>query len=178
MILIASFRNSSTDSVTSIAGIGTWTIVPGSRSVSTADGRVSELWQCLNITSTGNALTITQTGTGTIAVVAIEIATTIGHFAFDSASATQEATASSSPAVGAPIKTNGSKDFVLSYVSSLAFQTFGPPSAPLIDSGNTDYHGNPYYYALNLPPQTFTPTTVVTGTPGAFHWSTGAWTTV
>ena len=177
VILVFNFRNSATDSITSITGLGTATQVPGARSVSTADGRTSDMWQCLNVPGGVTSVTINQTGTGTITVIGTEVATTIGHLAFDAASATTNANGSTATCTGAPITTTGTKGFVMCYVASLAF-TFGAVSPPLVDSGLQDLHGNPYYYALNLAPQAFTPTVQVTGFPGAYHFSTGAWTTV
>jgi hypothetical protein len=175
VVFIFNFRSTSTDTITSITGLGTATQVPGARSISTSEGRASDMWQCLNIPGGVTTVTINQTGTGTITVIGLEIATTAGHFAFDAASAVTNASTSTSPATGGVITTTGSKDFVLSYMASGSL-TNGTVSPPLVDEGLQDFHGNPYYYTLNMTPQTFTPTLQVTGFPSAYHWSTGAWT--
>jgi hypothetical protein len=178
MVFCVGFRNSPTDSVVSITGLGTCTRVPGSRSVSTTDGRVSEIWQALNCPAGITSVTVAQTGTGTFTIGGLEFHQSAGQFVFDAASATTEATCNASACQGALLTTTGLKDVIVSYWCSLMLtQNDSTVQTPLINQGYQDGHGNPTYFAMNVAPQSFTPTVTVNGFPGVFHWTTAAWTT-
>jgi lysophospholipase L1-like esterase len=178
MIFLFQFRSTSTDSITSITGLGTASHVTAARSVSGAGGRATDVWQCLSVPAGVTSVTINQTGTGVVTVVGIELHATAGSFILDTASAVTNASASASPVAGGPITTSGAKSFVISYMASSVLGGDGTCAAPLTFTGADDGHGNQIYTAANIAPQSFTPTVGAINIPGPYSLSTGAWTTV